>query len=149
MGIPPDPWRTRRAWHRRGAVNGLADPQGRWHQPGATPGRPGLGEFLRSQARAVLALDFFTADLLNGTKVYVLAVIEHGTHRIRVLGATENPVQSWVVQQARNLLMDLEDAGMSVKFVLHDRDASFTAAFEPSSRPLASGSSAPLFRRHE
>jgi hypothetical protein len=25
--------------------------------------------------------------------------------------------------------MDLEDAGMGVKFVLHDRDASFTAAF--------------------
>jgi hypothetical protein len=38
--------------------------------------------------------------------------------------------QSWVVQQARNLLMDLDDAGMSVKFVLHDRDASFTAAFD-------------------
>jgi putative transposase len=34
------------------------------------------------------------------------------------------------VQQARNLLMDLEDAGMSVKFVLHDRDACFTAAFD-------------------
>ena len=91
---------------------------------------PGWAEFLRSQARAMLALDFFTADLLNGTKVYVLAVIEHDTRRIRVLGATENPVQSWVVQQARNLLMDLEDAGMSVKFVLHDRDASFTAAFD-------------------
>jgi putative transposase len=57
-------------------------------------------------------------------------VIEHGTRRVRVLGATENPVQSWVVQQARNLLMDLEDAGMSAKFVLHDRDASFTAAFD-------------------
>ena len=26
--------------------------------------------------------------------------------------------------------MDLEDAGMSVKFVLHDRDASFTTAFD-------------------
>jgi putative transposase len=91
---------------------------------------PGWAEFLRSQARGILALDFFTADLLNGTKVYVLAVIEHGTRRIRVLGATENPVQSWVVQQARNLLMDLEDAGMSVKFVLHDRDASFTDAFD-------------------
>ena len=91
---------------------------------------PGWAEFLRSQAQGILALDFFTADLLNGTKVYVLAVIEHGTRRIRVLGATENPVQSWVVQQARNLLMDLEDAGMSVKFVLHDRDASFTAAFD-------------------
>jgi hypothetical protein len=30
----------------------------------------------------------FTTDLLNGTKVYVLAVIEHGTCRIHVLGAT-------------------------------------------------------------
>jgi putative transposase len=58
-----------------------------------------------------------------------MAVIEHGTRRIRVLGATENPVQSRVVQQARNLLMDLDDAGMTVKFVLHDRDASFTAVF--------------------
>ena len=91
---------------------------------------PGWAEFLRSQAQGILALDFFTADLLNGAKVYVLAVIEHGTRRVRVLGATEHPVQSWVVQQARNLLMDLEDAGLSVKFVLHDRDASFTAAFD-------------------
>ncbi len=72
---------------------------------------PGRAEFLRSQAQGILALDFFTADLLNGTKVYVLAVIEHGNRRVRVLGATEHPVQSWVVQQPRNLLMDLGDAG--------------------------------------
>ena len=91
---------------------------------------PGWAEFLGSQAQGILALDFFTADLLNGTKVYVLAVIEHATRRIRVLGIAENPVQPWVVQQARNLLMDLEDTVMSVKFVLHDRDASFTAAFD-------------------
>jgi putative transposase len=91
---------------------------------------PGWAEFLRSQAQGILALDFFTADLLNGSKVYVLAVIEHGTRQIRVLGVTENPVQSWVIQQARNLLMDLEDAGTRMKFVLHDRDASFTAVFD-------------------
>ena len=91
---------------------------------------PGWAEFLRSQAQGILALDFFTAGLLNGTKVYVLAVIEHGTRRIRILGATEHPVQSRVVQQARNLLMDLEDAGTRAKFVLHDRDASFTATFD-------------------
>jgi transposase InsO family protein len=91
---------------------------------------PGWAEFLRSQAQGILALDFFTTDLLNGASVYVLAVIEHGTRRVRVLGATEHPVQAWVVQQARNLLMDLEDAGTRVKFVLHDRDASFTAAFD-------------------
>jgi transposase InsO family protein len=91
---------------------------------------PGWAEFLRSQAKGILALDFFTADLLNGTKVYVLAVIEHGNRRVRVLGATEHPVQSWVVQQARNLLIDLGDAEVRAKFVLHDRDASFTQAFD-------------------
>src|SRR5215472_17190288 len=91
---------------------------------------PGWPEFLRSQAQGILALDFFTADLLNGAKVYVLAAIEHDTRRVRVLGATEHPVRAWVVQQARNLLMDLEDARTRVKFVLHDRDASFTLAFD-------------------
>ena len=59
-----------------------------------------------------------------------LAAIEHGTRHVRVVGATEHPVQTWIVQQARNLLMDLEDAGTRVKFVLHDRDASFTPAFD-------------------
>ena len=53
--------------------------------PGSTRRRAGTAragpEFLRSQAQGILALDFFTADLLNGTKVYVLAVIEHGTRR--------------------------------------------------------------------
>ncbi|MGH3258584.1 MAG: integrase core domain-containing protein [Streptosporangiaceae bacterium] len=91
---------------------------------------PGWAEFLRCQAPGILALDFFTADLLNGAKVYVLAVIEHGTRRVRVLGTTGHPAQSWVVQQARNLLMDLEDTGIRVKFILHDRDSSFTAAFD-------------------
>ncbi|HLI38612.1 MAG TPA: hypothetical protein VKV80_14915 [Streptosporangiaceae bacterium] len=89
---------------------------------------PGWAEFLRSQAQGILALDFFTADLPNGTKAYVLAVIGHGTRRIRILGATGHPVRSWVAQQARSLLMDLDDAGTRVKFVLRDRDAAFTAA---------------------
>ena len=39
--------------------------------------------FLRSQAGAILACDFFTADLLDGTQAYVLAVIEHASRRIR------------------------------------------------------------------
>ena len=91
---------------------------------------PGWAEFLRSQAQGILALDFFTADLLNGARVHILAVIEHGNRRVRILGATEHPVQAWVVQQARNLLMDLPDAGTRVKFIIHDRDASFTTAFD-------------------
>ncbi len=63
-----------------------------------------------------------------------LAVIEHGTRRVRVLGATGHPVQAWVVQQARNLVMDLEDAGTRVKFVPTDGDTS--AAWQNETRVL-------------
>ena len=51
--------------------------------PAPRRGGPGWAEFLRSQAQAILALDFFAADLLNGIKVHVLAVIEHGSRRVR------------------------------------------------------------------
>ncbi|MGH3404948.1 MAG: hypothetical protein ACRDRJ_20945 [Streptosporangiaceae bacterium] len=116
----------------------MADPQGRRDRPAPRRDGPGWAEFLRSQAQAILALDFYTADLLNGTKVYVLAAIEHGSRRVRVLGATEHPVRSWVVQQARNLLMDLEDAGTRVRFVLHDRDQASPRRSTPCSRLIGS-----------
>src|SRR6266849_5358362 len=47
---------------------------------------PTWSQFLRSQAETILACDFFTADLLDGTQAYVLAVIEHASRRIRILG---------------------------------------------------------------
>jgi len=46
---------------------------------------PTWPQFLRSQAEAILACDFFTVDLLDGTQAYVLAVIEHATRRIRMV----------------------------------------------------------------
>jgi putative transposase len=130
MGLPADPRRAGRAWRHRGPVHRVADTQARGDRPAPRREGPGWPEFLRSQAQGILALDFFTADLLNGANVYVLAVIEHGTRRVRIMGTTEHPVQAWVAQLARNLLMDLDDAGTRMKFVLHDRDASFTVAFD-------------------
>jgi putative transposase len=129
----------------------MADPQERRDRSRAAPRRdgPGWAEFLRSQAQGILALDFFTADLLNGSKVYVLAVIEHGTRRVRILGATGHPVQAWVVQQARNLLMDLEDAGTRVKFVLMTGTPASPPHSTPCSRLRAPGLSAPPLRRRE
>jgi hypothetical protein len=91
---------------------------------------PGWAQFLRSQAEAILALDLFTVDLLDGTKAYVLAAIEHATRRIRILSATAHPGGQWIVQQARNLCMDLDQADTNIKFVLHDRDAIFHAGFD-------------------
>ena len=85
-------------------------------------------QFLRSQAEAILACDFFTADLLDGTQAYVLAVIEHATRRIRILGVTSQPTGDRTAQQARNLIMDLGEQAHRVKFMIRDRGPDYTAA---------------------
>jgi hypothetical protein len=101
---------------------------------GTGPARRGTGPtwspFLRSRAEAILACDFFTVDLLDGTQAYVLAVIEHATRRIRILGVTLHPTGAWTAQQARNLLTDLGEQAHRVKFMIRDRGSNFTAAFD-------------------
>lgn len=101
---------------------------------GIDPGRrqtgPTWSQFLRPQAEAILACDFFTVDLLDGTYAYVLAVIEHATRRIRIIGITLHPTGEWTTQQARNLVMDLGEEARRVKFMIRDRGSNFTAAFE-------------------
>jgi len=91
---------------------------------------PAWSLFLRSQAEAILACDFFTADLLDGTQAYVLAVIEHASRRIRILGVSLHPTGEWTAQQARNLLMDLGEQPHRVKFMIRDRGSNFTAAID-------------------
>jgi len=91
---------------------------------------PTWPQFLRSQAEAILACDFFTVGLLDSTHAYVLAVIEHATRRIRILGVTVHPTGEWTAQQARNLLMDLGEQAHRVKFMIRDRGSNYTAAFD-------------------
>ncbi len=86
--------------------------------------------FLRSQAHAIIAADFFETTTLTGARLYVLAVIDHATRRVRVLGATAHPTAAWITQAARNLVMDLEDAGCAVKFLIRDRDGKYPAMFD-------------------
>lgn len=86
--------------------------------------------FLRSQAQAILACDFLETVTLGGQRQYVPAVIEHATRRIRVLGATAHPTAAWVAQVARNVVMDLQDAGASVRYLIRDRDAKYPALFD-------------------
>jgi len=89
-GIPPPPERTSSTW----------------------------ADFLRSQADALLACDFFETVTLSGARLYVFALIEHTDRRIRILGVTAHPTTSWVVQAARNLVMDLQDAGCQARSIM-------------------------------
>jgi putative transposase len=98
--------------------------------PSRRGSRPTWSQFLRSQAEAILACDFFTVDLLDGTQAYVSAIIEHATRRIRILGVTQHPTGAWTAQQARNLIMDLGEQAHRVKFVIRDRGSNFTATFD-------------------
>jgi hypothetical protein len=107
----------------------MGHPQGQRHRPRSAQTGLTWSQFLRSQAGAIVACDFFTVDLLDGTQAYVLAVIEHATRRIRILGITLHPTGEWTAQQARNLLMDLDEQAHRVKFMIRDRGSNFTAAF--------------------
>ncbi len=99
-------------------------------EPASQRDRQTWSAFLRGQAQAILAADFFETRTLSGARLYVFAVIEHATRRVRVLGATARPTAAWTTQLARNLVMDLNDAGATAKYLVRDRGSRYAAAFD-------------------
>ena len=101
-GVPPAPQRDRLAWR----------------------------SFLRQHAATTLACDFLTVDTVLLRRLYVLVFICIGSRRIEYAACTSNPDGTWMMQQARNLLIDLDDRGQRPRFLIHDRDAKFSRAFD-------------------
>src|SRR5262249_28395520 len=77
-----------------------------------------------------LECDFLTVDTLFLKRFYVLFFIELATRRVHLAGITTNLDGPWVTQQARNLLMTLDDEEGPPRVLVRARDGKFTRDFD-------------------
>ena len=103
------------------------------HTQGIDPRRdrtgPSWSEFIRSQAKAVIATDFACVDTALLRRFHVLFVIEVATRRVHLAGITSNPTGPWTTQAARILLMRLPD-NHGFRFLVRDGAGQFTRSFD-------------------
>ena len=98
--------------------------------PTATRGGRSWREFLRSQAESILAVDFFTVDIVSLRRLDVLFFIEIGSRRVHMAGCTPHPDGAWVTQQARQVAWTCVEREKPARFLIRDRDTKFTRSFD-------------------
>jgi putative transposase len=82
-------------------------------------------QFLAAHAETLLAADFFSVDTIFFKRLYVLIYVHLATRRVVSARCTAQPTGAWVTQQARNLSWKLEEEGIKLSVVIHDRDKKF------------------------
>jgi putative transposase len=96
------------------------------------PGRdgPSWRRFCSTQAKTMLACDFTHVDTVLLRRLSVFFAIEVATRRVHLLGVTRHPTGQWAAQCARDFATDLAERAEPFRFLIRDRDAKFTVAFD-------------------
>jgi putative transposase len=90
-------------------------------------------QFLKIHWQVLAATDFFTVEVATWhglVTYYVLVVMELATRRVQIAGVTPHPTAAFMQQCARQLTDPLDGFLLGKRFLLHDRDAKFTRAFD-------------------
>jgi len=98
---------------------------------------PSWREFLRAHAKSVIAVDFFTVDIVWLQRFYVLFFIGIASRRVYLAGCTAHPDGEWVTQQARHVAWTLSERADPVRFLIRDHDQSSRAVSMSSLRRKA------------
>ncbi len=88
---------------------------------------PTWAEFIRSQAKGIIATDFACVDTALLGRFHVLFAIEISTRRVHCAGITTNPTGRWTTQAARNLLMRFPGAH-GFRYLIRDGAGQFTTS---------------------
>lgn len=89
-------------------------------------------EFIRSHLETLAAVDFFTAEVWTAgglTTYYVLVFMRIAPRQVSIAGITLAPDGEWMKQMARNMTMTGDGFLNGCRYLLHDRDTKFSAAF--------------------
>jgi transposase InsO family protein len=98
--------------------------------PWARRSGPTWREFLRAQARSIMAVDFFAVDTIWLKRLYVLFFIDLASRRVHFAGCTARPNGEWVTQRARQIAWTLGERSEPVRVLIRDHDAKFTRSFD-------------------
>ena len=85
-------------------------------------------QFIKCNMDSIVACDFFSKNVFTSTgtfAAYSLAFIHYGTRRVYVSPPTYNPDTQWLMQQARNVSMWLEEEGIKMRYLVRDQDGKF------------------------